>query len=551
MPGRSYRPGSARVVRGRRRVHGHFFVGVGAGTCQGRDGRSEAAPGAVPAVPAADTDRGARAGPRRPRADRRHPRGPAAPRVPVLRAARDRQDLHRADPGEDGQLRERARRPSPAASARSASPSARAQHLDVVEIDAASHGGVEDARELRETGAHRAGDGPREGLHHRRGAAAVPRGVRRAAEGVRGAAARRAVRAGHHRAAQDAGDDRRAVPAVRLPAAHHGDARRSSSRPIAASEGVALITRVRRARDRAPGRGLVARRALAAGPGERAGRRRRSTTPWCSRCWARRAARSSTSSPTPSRSATPAASFEIVNRLVQDGQDLRNVTAEALAHFREPLARQDRSRPGRPPRHPGRRVRAACACRPRSSPPASSRASSRCCSRRRTTCAGPPRRGCRWSSRLVRATIPETDPNPAGVVSRLERLERLGEPRRRSAVVRSVDGTGRELPAPPVDGRRAADPAEPPRRRPRRPAGRPRVGDADARPAGRGRRERGRRDAPTFVGRLDRPPGPAPPDDPPRRPRERDGRLLRRRDARARVPPRQALRRAEGPGPPG
>ena len=71
-------------------------------------------------------------------------------------------------------------------------------------------------------GADRAGAGPREGLHHRRGAAALPRGVRRPAEGLRGAAGRRAVRARHHRAAQDAGHDRRTVPAVRLPAAHDG-----------------------------------------------------------------------------------------------------------------------------------------------------------------------------------------------------------------------------------------------------------------------------------------------------------------------------------------
>ena len=44
-------------------------------------------------------------------------------------------------------------------------------HLDVVEIDAASHGGVEDARELREKAP--TGSGTREDLHHRRGPAPV------------------------------------------------------------------------------------------------------------------------------------------------------------------------------------------------------------------------------------------------------------------------------------------------------------------------------------------------------------------------------------------
>ena len=63
--------------------------------------------------------------------------------------------------------------------------------------------------------------------------------------------------------------------------------------------------------------------------------------------------------------------FEIVNRLVQEGQDLRNVTAEALAHFRnlllvKPLPAKRTCSTSRPT------ATSSSACRPRSSPPARS-----------------------------------------------------------------------------------------------------------------------------------------------------------------------------------
>ena len=80
----------------------------------------------------------------------RRPRGAAGARVPVLRAARDREDLDGPDPGQDGQLRARPHRRALRRRASSASRIRDGQHLDVVEIDAASHGGVDDARELRE-----------------------------------------------------------------------------------------------------------------------------------------------------------------------------------------------------------------------------------------------------------------------------------------------------------------------------------------------------------------------------------------------------------------
>ncbi|MGZ4110386.1 MAG: DNA polymerase III subunit gamma/tau, partial [Actinomycetota bacterium] len=116
--------------------------------------------------------------------------------------------------------------------------------------------------------------------------------------------------------------------------------------------------------------------------------------------------------------------FGIVDRLVQDGQDLRNVTAEALAHFRNLLlvktapgqedlldipadgyellrVQADKFTPGELARVISLLLAAQSDMRWTTSPRLS------------------------LELALVRATIPETDPNPAGVVSRLERLERL------------------------------------------------------------------------------------------------------------------------------
>ena len=62
--------------------------------------------------------------------------------------------------------------------------------------------------------------------------------------------------------------------------------------------------------------------------------------------------------------------FELVNRLIQDGQDLRTVTAQSLAHFRNLLIAKT-ARPGRPAGRPRRRLRADSASRRRSSRPVS------------------------------------------------------------------------------------------------------------------------------------------------------------------------------------
>jgi DNA polymerase-3 subunit gamma/tau len=116
--------------------------------------------------------------------------------------------------------------------------------------------------------------------------------------------------------------------------------------------------------------------------------------------------------------------FETVNRLVAGGQDLRQVTAELLAHFRNLLIvkaapgqedlldiqsdayetlriQADKFTPG----ELARVIALLLACQ----------------------------NDMRWTTSprlslelaLVRATIPDTDPNPAGTISRLERLERL------------------------------------------------------------------------------------------------------------------------------
>jgi DNA polymerase III subunit gamma/tau len=129
--------------------------------------------------------------------------------------------------------------------------------------------------------------------------------------------------------------------------------------------------------------------------------------------------------------------FELVNRLVQDGQDLRNVTNETLAHFRDLLL--VKTAPGQEDLldipsdgYEALRIQAE-----------------------KFTAAELARiielllaaqNDMRWTTSprlslelaLVRATIPETDPAASATLSRLERLERLAnlEP---GSVVPSAD----------------------------------------------------------------------------------------------------------------
>jgi DNA polymerase-3 subunit gamma/tau len=116
--------------------------------------------------------------------------------------------------------------------------------------------------------------------------------------------------------------------------------------------------------------------------------------------------------------------FELVNRLVQDGQDLRNVTNETLAHFRDLLL--VKTAPGQedlldvgadgyePLRMQADKFTASELARVIELLLAAQN------DMRWTTS---PRLSLELA--LVRATIPETDASPAATLSRLERLERL------------------------------------------------------------------------------------------------------------------------------
>ncbi|HEX6132018.1 MAG TPA: hypothetical protein VF044_09820, partial [Actinomycetota bacterium] len=116
--------------------------------------------------------------------------------------------------------------------------------------------------------------------------------------------------------------------------------------------------------------------------------------------------------------------FELVNRLVQDGQDLRNVTSEALAHFRNLLLAK--TAPGQDDlldvaadAYETLRVQAE-----RYTPGELARVISLLLAAQNDM---------RWTTSprlslelaLVRACLPDTDPSPAALTARLERLERL------------------------------------------------------------------------------------------------------------------------------
>jgi DNA polymerase-3 subunit gamma/tau len=120
----------------------------------------------------------------------------------------------------------------------------------------------------------------------------------------------------------------------------------------------------------------------------------------------------------------PRTVFEVIHRLVQEGQDLRHFTNEALAHFRNLLL--TRTAPGQddlldvtPDDYERLRAQAA-----KFSPAELSRVISLLLDAQADM---------RWTTSprlslelaLIRATIPETDPEPEGLIARMERLERL------------------------------------------------------------------------------------------------------------------------------
>jgi DNA polymerase-3 subunit gamma/tau len=117
-------------------------------------------------------------------------------------------------------------------------------------------------------------------------------------------------------------------------------------------------------------------------------------------------------------------SFEIINRLVQDGQDLRNVTNETLAHFRDLLL--VKTAPGQEDLldipadgYEALRIQAEKFSSAELARVIELLLAAQSDMRWTTS----PRLSLELA--LVRATIPETDPSPAGTLARLERLERL------------------------------------------------------------------------------------------------------------------------------
>ncbi len=234
--------------------------------------------------------------------------------------------------------------------------------------------------------------------------------------------------------------------------------------------------------------------------------------------------------------------FEAIDRLVQAGHDLRNVTGDLLAHFRNLLLVQTAPDQEDLLDIPADAYAALRAQADKFTPAELSRVLALLLAAQTDM---------RWTTSprltlelaLVRACSPETDPTPAGVVGRLERLERLAN---------VAPGSG-AVPAPEpvvvveeavVVAEEAVVPDEQPAPRGGadrgRGARRTRRGGARRHPAPgapRGRRgQRRRRDAPPFLGRPDPTPRAEQPAGASRADGKRHALHLRRHDPGARVP---------------
>ncbi|MBI4261055.1 MAG: DNA polymerase III subunit gamma/tau, partial [Actinobacteria bacterium] len=128
--------------------------------------------------------------------------------------------------------------------------------------------------------------------------------------------------------------------------------------------------------------------------------------------------------------------FQVVDRLVQEGQDLRHVAAEVLAHFRNLLLAH--TAPGQadlvdvtPDEYERLRTQSAKFSAPEISRVISLLLAAQTDMRWTTS----PRLTLELA--LVRATMPEADPQPHALVSRLERLERLAGVEERAVDPRS------------------------------------------------------------------------------------------------------------------
>jgi DNA polymerase III gamma/tau subunit len=116
--------------------------------------------------------------------------------------------------------------------------------------------------------------------------------------------------------------------------------------------------------------------------------------------------------------------FQIVHRLVQEGHDFRHVTGQVVAHFRDLLL--VRSAPEEPAVldvPPERHARLASQAAKFSVQELARVLSLLLAAQTDLRWTTSPRLTLELA--LVRATIPEADPNPSGLAARIERLERL------------------------------------------------------------------------------------------------------------------------------
>jgi DNA polymerase-3 subunit gamma/tau len=140
--------------------------------------------------------------------------------------------------------------------------------------------------------------------------------------------------------------------------------------------------------------------------------------------------------------------FELVAELVQEGQDLRHVTNEVLSHFRDLLIA--RTAPGQPELLDATDQEAEhlTAQSAKYSPAELARVISLLIEAQTDM---------RWTTSprlslelaLIRATVPEADATPEGLVSRLERLERLAGLSAGSGGVAAAPGAHSPAPSPP------------------------------------------------------------------------------------------------------
>ena len=133
---------------------------------------------------------------------------------------------------------------------------------------------------------------------------------------------------------------------------------------------------------------------------------------------------------------------------VHAGRDPRTLAEHLVARLRDVFLSLDEPRPGPPPR-PGRR--ASWPTRPAASAPPPPCGPSRCWARRFVDIRDAPDPRLLLDVALVRLTRPDADVSPAGLLARIERLEREG----RAAV------TGRRLTSGAAPRRRPPTPARP------------------------------------------------------------------------------------------